>query len=126
MSFFDFLNAINTTKEDLLKKDPLSEKEYVSFMINRSLSYFPDTVLFANEMNRHSSVPKDWQFAFYRNGVSKKNRFSKWQKKTQNSDDLKLVMKEYNYSAEKAEVALGLITADQLKIIRQKYSIGGR
>ena len=126
MSFFDFLNAINDSKKDLIKEDPLTEKDYVPFMINRGLSYFPDTIMFANEMNKHPSIPKDWQFAFYLNGVNKKKRFSKWHKKDQNSENLKLVMREYNYSSEKAVVALELLTDENLKELRLKYIEGGR
>ena len=50
MSPFDYLNAINTTKKDIMVDD-VAEKAYASFMVNRGLSYFPDTILFANEMN---------------------------------------------------------------------------
>lgn len=126
MSFFDFLNAINDSKKDLIKEDPLTEKDYVPFMINRGLSYFPDTIMFANEMNKHATIPKDWQFAFYLNGVNKKKRFSKWHKKDQNSENLKLVMREYNYSSEKAAVALELLNDENLKELRLKYTEGGR
>ena len=126
MSFFDFLNAINDSKKDLIKEDPLTEKDYVPFMVNRGLSYFPDTIMFANEMNKHASIPKDWQFAFYLNGVNKKKRFSKWLKKDQNSENLKLVMREYNYSSEKAAVALELLTDENLKQLKAKYVEGGR
>ena len=126
MSFFDFLNSINDNKKDLLKEDPLTEKDYVPFMINRGLSYFPDTIMFANEMNQHASAPKNWQYDFYRIGVTKKKRFSKWHKRDQNSEELELVMKEYNYSSEKAARALELLTKDQIKKLKEKYSIGGK
>lgn len=126
MSFFDFLNAINDTKKDLIREDPLTEKDYIPFMVNRGLSYFPDTILFANEMNRNAGIPKQWQFDFYRIGVSKKKRFSKWHKKDQNSEDLEVVMKEYNYSSQKALQAMQLLTDDQIKEIKKKYETGGR
>ena len=126
MSFFDYLNAINITKQDLMKEDPQSEKEYVSFMINRGLSYFPDTIMHANEMNRYSSIPKDWQFAFYLNAIPKKKRFSKWHKKDQNSEDIKLVMKAYDYSSQRAIEALQILTDAQLKELRALYDTGGR
>lgn len=126
MNFFDFLNAINVTKQDLIKDDPQSEKEYVPFMINRGLSYFHDTIMYANEMNKYASVPKKWQFDFYRNSIPKKKRFSKWHKKDQNSDDLNLVMNAYNYSSEKAAVALEILTDEQIKNLRDSYSQGGR
>ena len=126
MSFFDYLNAINSTKQDLMKDDPLSEKDYVPFMINRGLSYFPDTILYANEMNKYASAPKDWQFSFYLNSISKKKRFSKWHKKDQNSEDIKLVMKIYNYSAVRATEALEIISNEQLEKLRISQDFGGR
>ena len=126
MNFFDFLNAINVTKQDLIKDDPQSEKEYVPFMVNRGLSYFHDTIMYANEMNKYASVPKKWQFDFYRNSIPKKKRFSKWHKKDQNSDDLNLVMNAYNYSSEKAAAALEILTDEQIKNLRDSYSRGGR
>jgi NACalpha-BTF3-like transcription factor len=125
-SFFDYLNAINTSKVDLMKQDPLSQKDYVPFMINRGLSHFADTVMYANEMNRFANIPKDWQFAFYLNSISKKKRFSKWHKKDQNSADMALVMKAYNYSSQKAIEALELLTPDQLENLRSCYETGGR
>ena len=126
MSFFDYLNAINTTKKDLMKEDPLSVKDYVPFMINRGLSYFPDTIMYANEMNKYSSIPKDWQFAFYMHSIKPKKRFSKWHKKDQNSDDLNLIMKVYGYSAQKAAEALEILTDAQLSSLRESYSTGGK
>lgn len=126
MSFFDFLNAINSTKKDLLKEDPLSEKDYVPFMINRGLSYFTDTILYANEMNKYASIPKRWQFDFYLNAIKPKKRFSKWAKKDENSDDIKLIMMAYDYSAEKAASVLDLFTEEQLVSLRQHYSCGGK
>ena len=126
MSFFDYLNAINTTKKDLMKEDPLSVKDYVPFMINRGLSYFPDTIMYANEMNKYSNIPKDWQFAFYMQSIKPKKRFSKWHKKDQNSDDLNLVMKVYGYSAQKAAEALEILTEEQLKALHASYSTGGK
>ena len=125
-SFFDFLNAINDTKEDLLRKDPHTEKDYVPFMVNRGLSYFGDTVMYANEMNMHASIPKKWQFEFYLSGIKKKKRFSKWTKKDSTSDDLKLIMEEYDYSAKRAQEALDMLTDEQLKSIRESYKTGGR
>jgi len=126
MSFFDFLNAINTTKKNLLKEDPLSEKDYVPFMVNRGLSYFSDTIMYANEMNKYASAPKNWQFDFYLHAVPSKKRFSKWTKKEASSEDVKLVMKAYDYSTQKAMQALEMLTSDQLENLRISHNRGGR
>ena len=109
-----------------MKQDPQSEKDYVPFMINRGLSYFPDTILYANEMNKYANIPKNWQFAFYMNSISKKKRFSKWHKKDQNSDDLTLIMKAYGYSSQKAVEALEILSDVQMEQLRASYNTGGR
>lgn len=124
LSPFDFLNAINQTKENLFE-DPQAEKDYAPFMVNRGLSYFYDTVMYANEMNRLSHAPKDWQFSFLLNSIAKKKRFSKWAKAEPTSDDLRCVMLYYGYSQEKAKVAIKLLTAEQLFTIRSNFEKGG-
>lgn len=126
MSPFDFLNAINTTKKDLLREDPLNEKDYSPYMVNRGLSYFSDTVMMANEMNKHSGIPKKWQNDFLLTTISKKKRFSQWHKKEKNSESLQLVMDYYKYSTERAKEVLSIFTDDQIEIIKQKMYRGGR
>jgi hypothetical protein len=125
LSPFDFLNAINTTKVDVIKEDPLTEKDYSPFMVNRGLSYFPDTVMQANMMNQRFDARKKWQFQYFINTIAKKKRFSKWHK-ADVSKNLSLVMEYYGYSSEKASVALGLLTPEQLKCIEEKLDKGGK
>lgn len=128
MNFFDFLNSINQTKEDLLSKDPLSEKDYSAFMVNRGLSYFHDTILYANEMNQFASIPRKWQYDFYLHGVPKRKRFSKWHKKESFGDDhiIHVVAKEYDYSLSRALEVLDLLTPEQKEELIQKYNQGGK
>lgn len=126
MSPFDFLNAINTTKKDLLREDPLNEKDYSPYMVNRGLSYFSDTVMMANEMNKHSGIPKKWQNDFLLTTISKKKRFSQWHKKEKNSESLQLVVDYYKYSTERAKEVLSIFTDEQIEIIKQKMYKGGR
>ena len=126
MSPFDFLNAINLTKKDLIREDPLNEKDYAPFMVNRGLSYFADTVMMANEMNRHSGIPKVWQNDFFLNTISKKKRFSKWHKKEADSKNLLLIMEYYKYSTERAKEVLDILSPDQLTMIEEKLYKGGK
>lgn len=125
MSPFDFLTAINDTKKNLME-DPTVVKDYSSFMVNRGLSYFPDTVLYANEMNQHPSLPTEWQFSFLLNSVPKKKRFSKWSKKDAETKALALVKEYFGYSTAKAEEALKVLTPDHIKEIEEKLYKGGR
>ena len=64
------------TKKDIMVDD-LAEKAYNPFMVNRALSYFQDTVLFANEMNVNHTIDKRLQFDFFINMVRKRKRFFK-------------------------------------------------
>ena len=65
MKPFDYVNSINFTKKNLMKNtanDELAEKDYVPFLTNKSLSYFTDTLLYANEMNRYHFLDKRLQY----------------------------------------------------------------
>lgn len=126
MNVFDFVNAINYNKRDLFE-DPQAEKDYVPFIVNRTLSYFPDTILYANEVNRlASTMPKQWQFEFLRGTVSKRQRFSKWAKVPQNSHDLTAVQQTYKYSTEKALEVLSILSQQQLEDLRSQMDKGGK
>jgi len=126
MNPFDFLNEINSGKKDLIREDPQNEKDYVPFMVNRGLSYFADTIMYANEMNRVSGVPKVWQNDFFLNSISKKKRFSKWYKKEADSQSLQLVMEYYKYSNKRAQEIMDILSPDQLKMIEEKLYKGGK
>lgn len=126
MNIFEFVNAINTTKENLIESDPSCEKAYVPFMVNRSLSYFHDTILYANEMNRYSHLDKKLQFDFLLNSITKKKRFSKWSKKQKEEESILMVMEYYDYSAERAREAAKILSDDQFEYIKQKLNKGGR
>jgi len=123
MTPFDFLHAINTTKKDIMVDD-IAEKQYVPFVVNRSLSYFPDTVLLANEMNSRAHLDNRLQFHFLLNIIRKRKRFSKWAKPIQESD-LEVVKEYYGYSNEKARQALTLLNKEQIDVLKKKVYKGG-
>lgn len=124
MSPFQFVNEITFGKKDVMV-DPDMEKKYVPFMVNRSLSYFPDTVHMANEMNKYHHLDKKLQFQFLLNIVRKKKRFSKWVKPETDSN-VDVIKEYYGYSNEKAIQILPLLSTDQLNIIKNKVNKGGR
>jgi len=124
MNPFEYVNAINTSKKDIMIDD-LAEKAYVPFTINRSLSYFNDTVLAANEMNKHHHIDNKLKFHFLLNIVRKRKRFSKWAKAEQISD-IDIVKEYYGYSDEKARQVLGLLNDEQMTILKGKVYKGGK
>ena len=124
MNPFKFTDAINYTKQDIMIDD-ITEKAYNPFLINRSLSYFPDTVLAANEMNRNHHIDNRLQFDFFINIIRKRKRFSKWFKPEQISD-LESVKEYYGYSNEKARQVLTLLSTEQMNELKNKVAKGGR
>ncbi len=124
MNPFEYLNAINYTKQNIMVDD-LAEKSYNSFMVNRSLSYFHDTVLMANEMNQHHHIDNFLQFSFLINIVRKKKRFSKWNK-PETVSDVEVVKEYYGYSNEKARQVLTLLTSEHIDELKKKVYKGGR
>ena len=121
---FSYLNAINKNVWYHFKDTVIDNKDYPAFMVNRGLSYFPDTVLYANEMNMNAHVDGQLQFAFYINIIRKRKRFSKWNKASE-SDDIKSIKEYYGYSNEKARDVLPLLTNDELKTIKERIYHGG-
>lgn len=119
----DWLNSINHTKEYIIEES--NEKQYPPYIINRCLSGFIDTVMYANEMNMTSFLPNKMQYDFYINIVRPRKRFSPWLKK-EKLEDLDVVKSYYGYNNEKAKQALSLLNKEQLKLIKQKLDVGGK
>ena len=124
MNPFEFINAINTTKKDIMIDD-VTEKAYNPFIVNRSLSYFNDTVLMANEMNINHHLDNRLQFDFFINIVRKKKRFSKFMK-PETVSDVEVVKEYYGYNNEKARQALSLLTSEHINELKKKVYKGGR
>ena len=103
------------------ENDDLSEKAYVPYITNKSLSYFTDTLLYANEMNKFSHLDNKLQYEFLLNSIRPKKRFAKWHKPEQD-DDIELVSEFYNYSLPKARNVLSILSAKQLSPIRDNDS----
>ena len=126
MSPFDFINDINFGKKNLLKDDDkgILEKEYNSFIINRGLSYFSDTVLYANEMNLRHDLDKRMQNDYLLHSIRPKKRFSKWHKSLK-EDKLEILKQYFNYSNQKAKDVLDIISDEDFEIIKKSFERGG-
>jgi len=123
MNMWDLLNSINQNKKDLSKEEEF-EKQYNNFMINRGLSYFPDTIMYSNELNLLPDLDKDLQYRYLINIIRPRKRFSKWAKKKDDSD-LQLVMEYFDYNIEKAKSALSILSPSDMKKIKEKLNKGG-
>ena len=119
-----YLTAINYSKVDVIEDDPVAEKEYVPFVINRCLSYFIDTILYVNEVNQYPDIPKRMQFIYLKDSIRKNKRFSKWLK-AEKIDNLELIQEYYGYNNKKAREALLILTPENIDEIKERMYTGG-
>ena len=123
MNPFDYVNSINYSKKDIMVDD-VTEKAYNGFMVNRSLSYFPDTVLAANEMNINHHIDNRLQYDFFINIIRKRKRFSKWEKK-KSDNDVNVVKEYYGYNDLQAQRVLNILSPEQLEELYKRVNKGG-
>ena len=121
---FDYVNSILQNKKNLIV-DELTEKDYSPFLVNRTLSYHKDCILYANEMNRRHLTDKKLQYDFLLNTVrSQKRPFAKWVKAEKN-EDIDAIKLYFGFSDTKAREAIILLSKDNIKNIREKIDVGG-
>ena len=121
----DYLYSINQSKKNILDDDLDAQKKYPTYIVNRCLSSFTDTILFANEMNKNPHLPTKLQYDFLLNSVKPRKRFSPWARKD-SIDDLDLVKEYYGYNDDKALQALRILTKDQLDKLSYLLRKGGK
>ena len=122
MTPFDFVNLVLHTKKP---DDELDFKDYAPFIVNRSLSYHVDCVLYANEMNLWPSTDKDMQYQYLLNSIRPmKRKFAPWQK-SKNDENIDCVKTYFGYSNQKAKDALLILTDEQIAEIKRRTDKGG-
>ena len=121
-----FLRSINTTKENVLLDDSNGkiEEAYNPFIINKSLSHFPDTIMQSNTMNQYFELDKKLQYDFLLNSIRKKKRFSRWIK-SNIEENVEIVKQYYKVGNEKAVEILSLLNDEQISTIKSELSEGG-
>ena len=121
--FKEILPSIMHTKKIVVGK--WNEKDYVSFIVNRALSFHYDCVLQVNEMNKFPNLSGTLQYHYLLNTIrGYKRPFRKWEKR-ETIDNLEAVKEYYNYSYEKAKEALVLLNAAQIEEIKKAINKGG-
>ena len=121
-----FLGSINITKENVLLDDSNGkiEEAYNPFIINKTLSYFPDTIMQSNTMNQFFDLDKKLQYEFLLNSIRKKKRFSRWIK-SNIEENVDTVKQYYKVGNEKAVEILSLLNDEQITSIKKELSEGG-
>ena len=122
----EYLNSINSTKTNLMDtQDPLWERKYPSFIINKCLAPFNDTIMLVNEMNVHNHLDNKMQYDFLLNSLRKQHRYASWMKASK-SKNLEYVKEYFGYNNEKARSALNILNDEQIAYIKTKLNKGGK
>ena len=122
----DYLNAINYNKTPLMdSEDEEWEKKYPSFIVNKCVAPFTDTILLGNDINQLHHLDKKMQFDFLLNSLRPRKRYTPWLK-AKKLENLQYVKEYYGYNNEKAKVALDILSDEQISAIKQKLNKGGR
>ena len=125
LTLTDLLKAINEKTDSPMDSYPDAEKHYLPFMVNRALSFSPDTLLYANEMNCQYMLDNRMQFDYLYHSVRRRKRWDKWIKKNEvEQERLKVIMEHYKVSSRKAKDYLRLLTEEQVEALRTAK--GGR
>ncbi len=121
---FDYVNEVLQTKKQLIV-DAQTEKAYEPFLVNKTLSYHKDCIMYANEMNRRHQLDKKLQNDYLLNTIRPRKRsFNKWVK-AEKSEDLACVKTYFGYSDAKAREALRLLSDEQIQQLKEKTDTGG-
>jgi len=124
LSPFDFVNSINDKKYIMVS--PEIERQYLPFVINRTLSATLDSMPYVEFLNRHPKLPNKMQYDYLYHGLRKTKRYGKWVK-NEKHEYLDDVVTYYKVSMQKASELCERLSTEQLQILRAKVTnIGGR
>lgn len=123
MNVWDFVNDITNDKKNLFNTSDnikLAEKVYEPFLVNRALSYHPDCIIPANEMNMNGHIDKRMQHSYLLNTIRPRKRFSKWAK-SKESEFFEYVQMYYKSSRSETKVLLSVLSDEQLAYIKEQF-----
>lgn len=119
--FKQIIPSILQTKADVLD----DEESYVPYVINKSLSFHYDCVMYANQMNMLPHLDKKLQYHYFINTIRPYKRpFQKWLKR-ETVENLEAIKEYYKYSNDKAKEALKMLSDAHIDEIKRKVDKGG-
>ena len=116
---FDYVKSINK------KNYEYDLSGYNPFLTNRAFAAFIDTILLAEEMNQCHTLSPALQYDFYYYAVRKGNRFDPIPKPV-DSPHLEVVMEYFQYSKQKAQEVIHLLTDQDILNMLKTMDKGGR
>lgn len=122
-SIFDFLNDVCDLKKDILSED--NQGELNMFFLNRWLSMRVDTIMYAQEMNKNSHLPKRMQYDFYLHSIKKSRRKFHYIKHSK-QEEIDVVMEYHGCNETRAKELLPLFSADDFSYMKSRLFRGGK
>ena len=120
--FKEILDSIQKSKKYVLD----TESDYSPFGVNRVLSYYKDSILYANMMNMKHDLDRSLQYQYLLNTIRPmKRQFQNMKKVDKVLKDRECVKLYFGYSDEKAKEALRILTDEQIALIKEKTEKGG-
>lgn len=125
MNPFEFVNSICDKGTHFSHFNRYYDSAYKPFIVNRHLSFFPDTIFLAQDMNVNWHLPHKMQYEYYFNSVRSKKRFKKWPPTKKAPEDVKIVQDYYKINTRRAREYLDLMSIDDLLEIKRRLDTGG-
>jgi len=125
MNIFDIMNDISNGKEVKFSREEI-EEHYNQFFVMDCFSKFEDSIFITNEINSFKSSLSKYDHYLYLHSTMRKRsrRISCPSKKiAKDEGNLLIIMNAYDYSREKAKVAMRILTEDQIQSLIQ--DVGG-
>ena len=123
VSPFDLAHDLTTRER--YDSDVSEMKSYTKFLLNRTLSYHPDLIAYANEMNIHIDVSDKLHYDYMHHSIDKKRRSKKYWAKSKKYEHLEMVKEYFNYSNQKALSALSVLSDSDIEAIKNLMNKGG-
>jgi hypothetical protein len=123
VSPFDLAHDLTTRER--YDSDVSEMKSYTKFLLNRTLSYHPDLIAYANEMNIHIDVSDKLHYDYMHHSIDKKRRSKKYWAKSKKYEHLEMVKEYFNYSNQKALSALSVLSDSDIETIKNLMNKGG-
>jgi hypothetical protein len=123
---FSYIKSITYDKNNLMVGEELeeAERQYQPFLVNRGLSFFIDTIIYANEMNRMVDLDNRLQYDYLRESIRKRKRFSKWHK-ADKSEAMDLVCEAYSCNKTRAREIISLMSDEDVETLKESMYHGG-
>lgn len=128
MNPFDFVKDIQRGKKDVIRNSESPEKAegfYNPYIVNRALSFYPDSILHANEMNQRAGLDKLLQFDYFLNSIRSMKREHTWIKKPEEDANVELLSQYFQVNTKTAREYLRVLSKSQLEDIKRRTSKGG-